>query len=193
MAEFAPIPKEQLFARGGKSSIALERAVAVFTPELMGSLVAAMEKLGTPTGVLRLISEGDNPQIVEAILSNSSDKSGRLEVQLRADFAKGQERLLGAIPFYTTFSGTLYRRENLEATGPIAKDGDLLTPPKPMIIGKGSFRKGLYFNYELDPEAYPKGVKIVEFVIPDIRDGVDVVCDLENPDKSTILFYGIPL
>ena len=192
MAEFQPIPREQLFTRGGKSTIALERAMAVFTPELMGALVAAMDKLGTATGTLRLINEGEHPQTVEAILSKLDGKSGRLEVELKADFAKGQERLLGAVPFYTTFSGKLFRRENVEATEPIAKEGDLLIPPKPMIVGKASARKGTYWNYELDPESYPKGVRIVEFTVADVRDGVDVVYNPDKPDESTILFYGIP-
>ncbi len=193
MPEFQPIPREQLFARGGQSSVALERAVAVFTPDLMGAMVAAMDKLGTATGVLRLINGGDNPQTVEAFISQTQDGGGRIEVELSADFAKGSERLVGAYPFFATYTGKFFRRANADAIAPIAKDGDLLDPSKPMFLGIASIRKGTYWSYELDPEVYPKGVRIVQFLAADIKDGVDVIHDPENPDKSTVLFYGIPL
>lgn len=193
---FEPISREELYARAGKSTLALDRSTAIFTTELVGAVTAAMDKLGKPTATLRLINiaeDGLRTQQVEVILGNPDLPGGMLEVELKADFEKGQDRLLGAVPFYATYSGKFYRRENTKAEKPMAADGDLLTPPKPMFVGKASIRKGTYFDYEVDAEKFPRGVRVVQFLAPDIREGIDVVCDLENPDNSTILFYAVPL
>lgn len=188
--------REQLYARAGSSTLALEKSMAIFTPELVGAVAEAMGKLGKPTAILRLINmdeKGVQTQQVEVVLGNPTTPGGMLEVELRADFEKGQDRLLGAVAFYTTYSGKFYRRENTKSEKPMAGDNDILKPPKPMFVGKSSIRKGTYFNYEIDPEKFPRGIRIVQFLVPDIREGIDVVYDPDNPDKSTILFYAVPL
>lgn len=129
---------------------------------------------------------GDNPQELIVALQNPQQAGGQISIEISGDWTAKPEVLQG-VPLIANYDGSFYRRINPQADGPIAKDGDILEPTKPMVIGIASARKGQYWPYELDPVVFPNGARISKFLAPDIKEGLDVVAG------ETIICYVILL
>lgn len=183
------ITRKEFYPKVGDPAKKLEAVVPPFSKELLN----ASAQLARDSGLsitLTYRHTGDSPQELIVELQSPQQGGDQISVEISGDWAAKQEVLQG-VPIIADYGGpeggTFYRRLNPQSEGPIAKDGDILEPTKPMVIGLASVMKMQYWPYELDPLVFPNGVRISRFLAPDLKEGVDVVAG------ETILCYVVPL
>jgi len=179
------VSREEFYPKVGDSAEKLRAVTPPFSKDLLdAALNAVKDSQLSVTLVYR--HTGNNPQELVIELRGPQQPGDQIGVEISGNWAAKPEVLQG-IPLSAGYDGTFYRRINLQADGPIAKDGDILEPTKPMCIGIASARKGQYWPYELNPADFPNGARISKFLAPDIKEGLDVVAG------KTIICYVVPL
>lgn len=180
------IQRAEFYPKVGDPTDKLRAVTPPFSKALLDAVVSDAKENPQLNFTLRYKHTGDQPQELIIELSGPQQVGDQISVEISGDWTAKPETLQG-VPLIANYEGSFYRRINPQADGPLAKDGDILEPTKPMVIGIASARKGQYWPYELDPVVFPNGARISKFLAPDIKEGSDVVAG------ETIICYVVPL
>lgn len=179
------VTRAEFYPKVGDPTEKLETITPPLTKELLDAAIGAVKESQLSV-TLTYRHTGESPQELIVKLQGPKQAGDQISVEISGDWQSKPETLQG-VPLIANYEGTFYRRENPQAAGPLAKDGDVLEPTKPMIIGIASVKKQQYWPYELEPAAFPNGARISRFFAPDIKEGLDVAAG------ETVICYVVPL
>lgn len=188
--EILRIPRTGFYPKVGDPLEKLDQVTPPVSKALLDAVVSDAKANPQLSFTLKYRHLGDDPKELVIELRGPQQVGDQISVEISGDWESKLDVLQG-VPVIADYGGpeggTFYRRLSPQAEDPIAKDGDILEPTKPMVIGLASVMKQQYWAYELDPLVFPNGVRIARFLAPDIKEGVDIVAG------ETILCYVVPL
>lgn len=180
--EHPRISKDEIYPEVGNTAEKLAAAIPVFGEELVNAVVNALNSGQIREATITLESTGENPQKLGIRLTNPTGENN-LDIVFTGDWNQKEKQKEGN-PLIANYDGRFWRRENPEATEPIAKEHDFILPDG--RIGMASAGKNQIWALRLSKDTFPQGGEITQFPIEDgaeVKKGETVLCYVRKVEK----------